>query len=112
MTTEITRYRGDTISDEFTVTSASGDAVDITAADFVMTIDTLKAPPDDTTKVATLVGVVTDGPAGRVEFPFTEPDADQAPGKYFYDIQMTDSNGKIQTLTVGTYIFKQDITKT
>ena len=112
MTTEITRYRGDTVADEFTVKTSAGVAVDITGASFIMTIDTLRAPPDNTTKVATLTGVITGASSGQVQFPFTAPDADQTPGKYYFDIQMTDAGGKIQTLDVGTYLFKQDITKT
>jgi hypothetical protein len=58
-----------------------------------------------------LVGVIISGPLGTVEFSPTVLEADVTPGKYFYDIQMTDGDAKIHTVDTGSYIFKQDITK-
>jgi len=46
-----------------------------------------------------------------VEFAWDAVGADQPPGGYYYDIEMTDASSKVQTLTVGRYTFVQDISK-
>lgn len=107
----IVRYRGDTVADEFTVKDAAGVAVNITGFTFKLTVDTLKAPPDNTTKLYDITGIITDAANGVVEFVPTSPNANQTPGKYFFDVQMTDGSGRIQTIQTGTYTYKQDITK-
>lgn len=107
----ISRYRGDTIPDEFTVTDSSGAAVNITGFTFRMTLDELSNPPDATTKLVEIVGVITDAANGVVEFAWSALNADQAPGGYYYDIEMTDALSRVQTLTIGRYTFVQDISK-
>jgi len=107
----ITRYRGDTISDEFTVQSPGGGTVNIAGFTFRMTIDKLQNPPDATTKLLEIVGTITDAANGVVEFAWDAVGADQPPGGYYYDIEMTDASSKVQTLTVGRYTFVQDISK-
>lgn len=109
--TTITRYRGDTVADEFTIKDADAVVVDITGCSFIMTLDTLKTPPDNTTKVYEMTGTITNATGGVVEFSPTSLQANQTPGKFYFDIQMTDAGGKVQTIMVGTYIYKQDITK-
>lgn len=107
----ITRFRGDTVADQFTVKDAAGVVVNITGFSFIMTVNTLKAPPDVSTQLFSVAGVITNPTGGVVEFRPTVANASQLPGKYYFDIQMTDAGGKIQTLCVGSYTFKQDITK-
>jgi len=107
----ITRYRGDTVPDKITVKDADAVVINITAYSFILTVSSIKAPPDTSTQLMQLTGAITSGPLGTVEFSPTAGEANVAPGKYFYDIQMTDGSGKIQTIDTGTYTFKQDITK-
>jgi len=107
----ITRYRGDTVPDKITVKDADDVVINITAYAFMLTVSSIKAPPDTSTQLMQLTGVITSGPLGTVEFSPTAGEANVTPGKYFYDIQMTDGSGKIQTIDTGTYTFKQDITK-
>lgn len=109
--TAIVRYRGDTVADRYVVKDASGAVVNITGCSFKLTINSLKTPPDITTQLCQIVGVIVDAATGIVDFPFTVGDADQVPGVYFYDIEMTDASGAIETLVVDKYTFKQDITK-
>lgn len=106
----IRRYRGDTVADEITITDEDGDPVNIAGRTFLLTVNTLKAPPDDTTEVFQLVGVITNAPLGIVEFAPDATQADQTPGKYYYDIEMTNA-GAIKTIVQSTYTFVQDITK-
>jgi hypothetical protein len=109
--TTISRYRGDTAADEFTIVDEDGAAVDITGYSFVLTVNTLKNPPDDTTELYAIAGDIVDAPNGVVEFVPTDIQADQNPGKYYYDVQMTDAQSRIRTVVKGTYKYTQDISK-
>lgn len=93
------------------IKSESGYPVDITGYSFTMSVNTLEAPPNIGTQLFSLAGVITSASGGLVEFAPSALQADQTPGTYYYDIQMTDAGGRIQTLCVGTYTFTQDITK-
>lgn len=108
----IERYRGDTVADEFTIVDENGTAVDITGFSFKLTVNSLKNPPDDTTQLYSLTGVITNASGGVVEFAPSSIQANQSPGKYFYDVQMTDAGGKLKTIEKGVYKYLQDITKT
>ena len=107
---KITRYRGDTVPDQFTLTDADENPVDITGYTFTMTVDTLKTPPDNTTLVYQLTGTITNAAAGEFEFAPSAVQADLT-GNYWYDIQMVDGGGAIQTLVKDKYVYTQDITK-
>lgn len=110
--TIITRRRGDTYADEIIVTSeVTGAAMNVTGYTFKLTVDPSKAPADGTTKLYEVVGTIVDGPAGKVEFAPTEQQANQTPGTYYYDIQMTDGNGRKRTIALDKYVYQQDITK-
>ena len=109
--TAFTRTRGDTYPDQIQVLSdATSDPVDITGYSFLFTLDTDKAPTDSSTNVYQLTGNIVDAANGKVEF---SPSAVQADliGKYFFDIQMTDTAGKIRTIDKDKYTYTQDITK-
>lgn len=77
---------------------------------FVLTVDPSKTPADNTTKLFSLTGVITDAPAGKVSFTPSAPQADHV-GRYYHDIQMVDGSGAKRTIAVGKYVLKQDITK-
>jgi hypothetical protein len=75
-----------------------------------MTLSTVANPTDTTTQVYQILGDIVDAANGVVEF---SPTLDQANrvGYFYFDVQMTDSYGKVSTLVTGTYVYKQDITK-
>lgn len=107
----IERKRGDTYADEITVKSKkTGQPINITGYTFLLTVASVKAPVDTTTKVFQLTGTIIDAAAGRVGFAPTESQADRL-GKFYYDIQMTDAAGRKRTILEGEYKFVQDITK-
>lgn len=109
--TAIVRRRGDTYADEIIVKSkATKLPIDITGYSFVMTLDTRQDPPDTSTNVYTLNGVIVDAAAGRVEFAPSSLQADQL-GTFFYDVQMTDGAGRKRTVILDKYVYKQDISK-
>lgn len=109
--TTITRYRGDTVPDRVIVKNSAGTVIDITGYSFKLTVNSSKEPTSTSGQLMQVTGVITDAPAGTVEFSPTADQADQEPGKYYYDIQMTTDTAKIQTIVTGAYVFKQDITK-
>lgn len=110
--TIFTRRRGDTYADEITVISkTTSAAIDITGYTFVMTLDPSQAPSTVANNLYQITGVIVDAPAGRVEFAPTALQSNQAPGTYYYDIQMIDGAGRIRTIALDKYIYTQDITK-
>jgi hypothetical protein len=110
---ELERKRGDTAPDVLLVLNPEDPTLplDVTGFSYKLTINSLKSPPDDTTQLLQVNGTVVNGPLGRVEFAWTAPQADQVPGKYWYDIQQTDGAGRIKTIAKNRYIVYQDITK-
>ena len=109
--TDITRYRGDTAADEVTVLDSSGVAVDITGFSFILTVNTIEDPPDNTTELYNIAGVLTSPASGQVEFLPTVGNVDQKSANYWYDIQMIDAATRIKTIVKGMYTYIQDITK-
>ena len=109
--TEIIRKRGDTYANEFIIKDSAGTVIDITGYSFTLTVDPQKNPTDDSNNLFQLAGNITDGPNGAVEFAPSAVQADQEPGTYYYDLQMTDLSGAIRTVALDKYKFVQDITK-
>lgn len=109
--TAITRRRGDTYADLVTVTDSAGAPIDITGYSFTMTLDPEKSPATADNNLYQLTGTIIDAPAGKVEFAPTALQADQAPGDYYYDIQMIDGLGRVRTIALDKYKYTQDITK-
>jgi hypothetical protein len=88
--------------------------LDVTGFSFKMTVNTEEDPdpgPPIGSELVSITGTITDGPNGEVEFPWTPAQADQTPEEYFYDIEQTDTAGKILTIAKERYIIQQDITK-
>lgn len=108
---KITRYRGDTAADQITVTDNSGTVINISSYTFILTISAAKAPVSTEGLLATVSGVIASAAAGQVEFVFSSTQADQAPGVYYYDVQMVDNNGRVSTIVRDKYEFIQDLTK-
>lgn len=108
----LTRKRGDSFANEYEITSAAtGAVVNITSYTFVMSVDSRQNPSDTSTQVFTVNGVITDAPAGLVEFAPSAAQTDVTPGIYFYDAQLTDDVGRIRTFDSGRYIIEQDYSK-
>jgi hypothetical protein len=109
----ITRFRGDTKADLFTIKRSNGQLVDITGFTFRMTVNDLENPSTGTPGniLMAITGVITNATKGEVEFAPTALQADQTPGSYFYDVEMTDVASRITTIAKGSYVFTQDISK-
>lgn len=109
------RVRGDTTQFTVTVTTNGTTPIDITGFAFAFTVDPSEEPIDNTNNLFQLtVGsglTITDGPNGVLTIGLSPANADQTPGEYFYDLQMTDGGGLVTTILRGTYEVSQDITK-
>lgn len=109
MEINVTRKRGDTDPDVFTV-SKNRKPTNISGCTFKLSVNSLAQPVDVSTQIYQLVGIVADPATGKVSFQPTEDQANQV-GYFYYDIEMVDSYGDKQTLVWGTYKYEQDITK-
>lgn len=114
----IARKRGDTAPDKITIldpeAATPGTPLDVTGFGFKLTINTEQDPdpgPPIGNELVSIVGSLIDAPNGVVEFPWSTAEADQEPEEYFYDIEQTDTAGKILTIAKERYIFQQDVTK-
>jgi len=108
------RKRGDTAPDVIKVTDEENGGVplDVTGFSYTLTVSTEKDPAAGLgTELVQVNGTITDAPAGRVEFLWTVGDADQEPGRYWYDIEQVDASGRIKTVAKNRYDIFQDITK-
>ena len=111
MTTKVNlkRKRGDTNFIPFQIQDSDCNPVDISLwTGFLLTIDTRKTPDDATTVLQQITGTIIDAALGRIGF---SPDGTLDPGRFYYDAQATDDNGKKRTFAEGRYTVSQDITK-
>ena len=111
-TQAITMYRGDSYPITLALTDkTSGNPIDLTGCTLLLTVDSLEEPPDDTTALFDIPGVLDADPTtGKVTFTPTSTDTG-TPGSYFYDVQLTDGDGNIRTVVKSTFTVSQDITK-
>lgn len=109
----LTRYRGDTLPDQFSVTSDGTTLVNLTGYTARMTLNAVKDPSPTDTPLYTLTGAFLSGDATLGVFTFepSEVQANQTPGKYYYDVELTTPAGSIVTIAKGSYTYRQDISK-
>jgi hypothetical protein len=75
-----------------------------------MTLNSVKDPIDGSSVVYQVSGSIVDAEGGVVQFSPSVQQADRV-GFFYFDVQMTDTYGRVHTLTKGSYVYKQDITK-
>ncbi len=105
----ITRYRGDTKPIRINFTRKNKAAVDVTGYQFKLSVSNMEKPTS-ADYVLQVAGQIDDAAAGKVVFPLTAEQADQV-GEFYFDIEVTDTAGYIDTPVKGRMIFNQDITK-
>jgi hypothetical protein len=108
--TPIVRHRGDTFAFRITFSKADGGPLPLSGT-VILVVSALSAPPADDTPVMSLAGTLIDsGDNGVVEFKPDATDADHV-GRFFYDVQMTDSGGDVRTILSDDFILIQDRAK-
>jgi len=106
---DISRYRNDTYPIYATIRREDGTVMPIDGCSFTLTVNERANPSDSEDEVFQSDGVIIGDPAaGRVAFPVP---GTTDPGKYFFDIQMIDTQGYRRTIEKGGYRLFQDITK-
>jgi hypothetical protein len=105
---DITRYRADDFLIRVTLRNADGSLLDVDGCTFLLTVSQEEDPTSVAAQLFQSVGVI-EAPStnGVVQFPVVTVD----PGRYFFDLEMTDTTGKVKTVYKGSYIVLQDITK-
>ena len=103
--------RGDTNPFTFTIVDEDDAVVNITGFSYLLTVDPSESPVDASGNLFGLVGTVTDGPNGVVEFGMSLAQSDQTPQVYFHDTQQTDGSSNVTTVARGRFEIQQDITK-
>lgn len=103
--------RGDSSAKGFIIQDSNSVAIDITGFTFKLTVNSEKDPVDQVNEQFSVTGTLTDATNGKVAFAPTTMDTDITPGTYFYDIEQTDTGGRISTLIVAKVLIVQDITK-
>jgi len=106
----IVRRRGDTKRIRVCVAGLTS-VPDITDATFRFTVNQRPYPVGAQTQVFQVLGDIIDGPGGIVEFPIESGNESIAAGFYYFDVEMTDPAGTVDTILFGWYHVKQDITK-
>ena len=110
MSDVITRKRGDDYSIFLELSDGANVPILLTGTSAVMSVSSKREP---TTAAYTfqITGSIYGADVGGVyEFSFDASAADNV-GKFYYDVELTDSGGKIRTVGDGIIIFKQDIGK-
>ena len=110
-TGHIVRRRADTKPVRVCVKDLVGSAEDIANATFQLTVGTEPCPTASGTELFTVVGVIY-GPAadGIVDFAITGGNEVHV-GFYYFEVEMIDSAGLVDTIIFGWYEVKQDKTK-
>lgn len=103
----VRRFRGDTHTQRFTVLDTNKNPIDITGWTFALTIDPDRSPTSADNNVGVFAGTIADGPNGVVDFDPTGVPA----GDYWFDLQGTDTAGRIRTIAKDRWFVEQDITK-
>jgi hypothetical protein len=84
--------------------------MNLTGWTFIMTVDALEDPPDETTNLFEVSGIIDDDPlTGMVSF--TPNSLQTTPvGEYFYDVEMRKAS-VVRTIAKGKFTIWQDISK-
>jgi len=104
----IERFRGDTTPIRVKITKKKV-PLDISGFTFLLTVHTNQMP-DGNDYAIQVAATIEDGPGGLILFDLQAEEVDRV-GLFYYDMQLTDTQGKVLTFKVGTMKFKQDITK-
>lgn len=113
-TYDITILRGDDQIVRFTVTTSTGAAQDVTSWTFKFTV---KSSPDDAIGSAIFQkatggnGIALTTPlSGIVDVTLAAADTAAMAGRYYYDLEGTDTGGLIHTVRAGLFVVRKDVT--
>jgi hypothetical protein len=114
MSNDIFRRRGDTKPIVFQLweDKAAGTKLDITGFAFRFTVDPSDEPADASNNLFTLTHTVVGLEAdGKIMFAPSAVQMDITPDTYYYDFEITDAEGYIDTPVVLKFVVGQDLSK-
>lgn len=102
--------RRDTVTLTITFTDQDGTPIDLTGSTVFFTLKEKPTDPDSEALIATSWTVHSDPTAGVTSVTLSTSQTDIDPGSYYYDFQIRDGGGAIQSTKKGTLVVLQDIT--
>ena len=106
--------RGDSRLVTFTIKTSAGAVQDLTGYTApVLSVHSIKNPPDVSTQVFKVTGTIPTPANGQVLFQPAEDNtgSDQEPAVYYYDAQFLDPTSRKITFVEGTFTITQDKAK-
>jgi hypothetical protein len=107
---KLTIIRGDDVTIPVTFTDSDGDPINLTGCTVFFTVKNEKSDDDDDAVISKSVTSHTTPASGITQVVLTHTDTDIDPGSYYWDLQIKDSAGKIQSTQVAQFEVIQDIT--
>jgi len=108
---QISVFRGDDKTFNFTFKDGDGAAIDITDWTIYFTAKENVNDTDDEAKIKKDVTVHTAPEGGISNFSLSHIDTDLDPKEYYYDFQIKKDDGIIRTLIKGGFLIHTDITR-
>lgn len=107
---DFTFARGDTKTIQFTLDDGAStpSPLDLTGASAVLSVHSVEEPSDLTTQLFTITGVISAPATGVVTFKPTDANALQSPNEYYYDAELTLSDGTVCSFAAGLWTVVAD----
>lgn len=102
--------KNDTFNAQPFSVSRNGSAINLTGATIAMMLRLVKTQASPDLSLSTATSGITITTAVDGEFEIDEQVISIDAGIYFYDLQLTESGGKVTTLQQGTWTITQDVT--
>ena len=102
--------RGDDVTIPVTFKDSDGDPINLTGSTVFFTVKNEKSDADDDAVISKSITSHTTPASGITQVVLTNEDTDVDPGSYFWDLQIKDSAGKIQSTQAAQFEVIQDIT--
>lgn len=103
---DITRKRGDTEPDRFSLTlTETWEPANLTGYTFTLTVDRSPSPEGTATRLFQLTGAASQPLTGLVALPLSEAQADNV-GTFYYWLRLTDPMGLKLTVASGRYVIQ------
>lgn len=107
---KLTIIRGDDVTIPVTFKDSAGDPIDLTGSTVFFTVKNEKTDSDNEAVISKSVASHTTPASGITQVVLTNEDTDIDAGSYYWDLQIKDSVGKIQSTKAAQFEVIQDIT--
>jgi hypothetical protein len=110
MSTNYSKFRGDTVTLNLTFKDANGDAINITAYTIFFTLKRNKYDTDAQAAIQKNITVHTVPASGQTQITLTDTETALLIGTYYYDIKyLTGVGGTVRVVDSGVFSFKENV---